>query len=305
MKKRFPKLLALALCAVLLLGCSSCGMFKSIRESARLAREREIMETPAEADLASVYNEALQGSRQKAEKLTEKISYSVGRPSVESENGDVGILSAAADTLKKMIMESAPGSSERELAPGEIADTLLKELAGAEISSMTGSRNEAMENQTDENGKEITDEEGNVVTAPVTLDNILRTEFRFYTEEKKTETDENGNEKETVTLHPADAAVIEKYFGAPADKAAVLAGFDSVKDYLQVNDYTVEYKDCRINATGDMENSELESVSFVKKMTVTADVTGAGAFAHLGNFTVTLDVSKTTEYSFTFRVAAE
>jgi hypothetical protein len=305
MKKRFLSVFALLLSAALLLSFSSCGMFRTIRENALLAKQRAIIDTPDDSQMADVYNEALANTLREATAVKENVSFSVGKPSVSSDTGDVSILSKAADTLKKMIMQEDPGSEERTLPPQDIADTLLKDLNGADVVSVSGTRVSTVENVTDADGKEVTDEEGNVLTQTVTVNNVLRAEYRFYGEEKKTETDENGNEKETVTLLPPDPAVIEKYFGAPREKAAVLAGLDGIKEYLQVNDYTLEYKDCRVKTVSELDTGVLESVIFEKKMAVTAQVTGVGALAHMGAFTVTFDLSENTEYTFTFPEQAE
>ena len=196
MKKRLFTVFALLLCAALMLSCSSCQVLKNILQ----AREREILDAPDASHMADYYNEALANALREASEVKENVSYSVGKPSVESESGDVDILKKAADTLKKMTMEASPGSEERKLQPAETADTLLKNLKTADY--CTG------------------------VTQPVTVDNILFMDFMFYEEEKKTETDENGNEKETVTLLPVDAAMVDACFGAPATKEEVLAGFD-------------------------------------------------------------------------------
>ena len=305
MKKRLFTVIALLLSAVLLLSCSSCGMFRTIRENARLAKLRAIIDTPDDSQMADVYNEALANTLREATEVKESVSFSVGKPSVSSDTGDVSILSKAADTLKKMIMQEGPGSEERTLQPQNTADTLLKDLNAADVVSVSGTRVSTVENVTDADGKEVTDEEGNVLTQTVTVNNVLRAEFRFYGEEKKTQTDENGNEKETVTILPPDPAVIEKYFGTPRPKAAVLSGFDGIKEYLQVNDYTLEYKDCRVKTVSELDTGVLESVTFEKKMAVTAQVTGVGAFAHMGDFTVTFDVSENTVYTFTFPEQAE
>ena len=275
MKKRFFTAMALMLCAALLLCCSSCEVLKNIQQ----AREREILDAPDAPQMADFYNEALANALREASEVKETVSYSVGKPSVSSETGDADILKKAADTLKKMTMQAGPGRGERELQPADTADTLLKNLKTADY--CTG------------------------VTQPVTVDNILFMEFRFYEEETKTETDENGNGKETVTLLPVDAAMVDACFGAPAAKEEVLAGFDGLKDYLQVKDYTVEYKDCRMKTVSDLYSDLLESVTFEKKMAVTAQATGVGALARLGDFTVTFDVTKTTAYTFTFPENAE
>ena len=300
MKKPFRKLVCAALCLALAFGFSSCGILKNMRENARLASLMTILETPDQKDLADVFNRSLAASAAESKEIGEQVSFSVSRPDVTSDNGSADVLDDCAETLKNMIMSQAPGSSDRNLNGGETADTLLAEIKPADVCAAGASRNEKTENETDENGDDVTDADGNVVTRQATVDNLLKLRLEFYDTVIGTETDENGEEKETRTLVPAADDVILTYFGAAREKDAVLAQFDVLKDYLQVSDYTIAYKDCAVSAELDLESLLADSISYVKNMTVTATAAGVGELAGLGTFTVTLDVCETTSYTFTY-----
>lgn len=305
MKKPIQLVFALLLCAALAVGGSGCGMLKTIRENARIASERKILENPAEEELASVFNQALPGSAAACKKLSESVSFEIGKPRVEGEGAGADILRAAANTLKSLIMQSAPGSSSREVDPADLGDTLLKNVAPADVVKGENSRNEANVAVTDADGKELTDEEGNVKMTSVVTDNILYITMNFNDIRVYTETDDEGNPQEKTEIVPPEKALVEKYFGVSSDRDAVLQEFGKLKGYLQVNDYTVEYKDCKVLAVLNMDTSELSEVRYTKNFTVTAAVTGVGPFAEMGDLTVSFDGAEITDYTFSYLEDAE
>ena len=293
MKKRVIKLAAAILCPALLCSLCGCGMLKQIRENAQRMSELEIVASPADDALVKEFNAALAKSGAELENVGEMVSYSVGRPRAEGEGKGVDILNAAADTLKKMIMEKNPGSSGDRISFGEGLLLPLPE----NVPAAAASRNSTTVNVTDEAGEDVKDEDGNVVTAQKISDNLLTTVFRFYTEETKTETAEDGTVKEETVLVPAGDALIEQVFGPLKEKEDVLAAFDAVKGYLEVKDYTVTYKNCTVTAAEDLDTGLLQSADYVKTMAVTANVTGAGPLSEMGDLTVTFDVTKTVHYN--------
>ncbi len=112
---------------------------------------------------------------------------------------------------------------------------------------------------------------------------------------------EETTTEETTRIY-ADDATIESIFGSLKDKEAVKAEFDCVKDYLVLNDYSIEYTDCSVKSEMDLENEQLSFVEFTKNMVVTASVTGVGSLAEYGELTVTFNLTQTTNYSFDYTV---
>ncbi|MBQ7639317.1 MAG: hypothetical protein IJS90_10495 [Clostridia bacterium] len=300
MKKIIRPTAFCALCVLLITSLSSCSMIKNVKERARLASQLVIIDSPEDDELAEEFALALKGGLEKCVDITERVSYKINTPDVQSEDGSASILDKTAGILKNMITENSPGSSERTLKASEAGDTLLKNIDEADVLSASSSRHIRSEAVTDENGKEIKDEDGSVLRLDVVSDNILTFTFDFFTENKYTETNENGEERELTEIVPADAAVIEKYFGPAYDKNAVLSKFDVIKDYLQVGDYNIGYTDSRITAETDMDADELLNVSYVRNFKITADVSGIGQLEHLGDFTVTFTGSETTGYEFNY-----
>ena len=302
MKTKLRALLAALTCVALAVGFSGCGMLKTIRENARIASERVILETPAEDTLAGLFNDALAASMAAGVEVDESVSFHIGRPRLESETESAAadILGKCADALKNLITEADPGSSEREIESGDFSDTLLGPVDAADVKAVSARRNLVNVAVTDENGKEVSDEEGNLVTEQKINDNFAEVTLSFHENETKTETDDEGNEKETVTVLPVDAALAQKYFGAAPDRAEILNQLAKLSAYLQVDSYEIEYKACEITALIDLDETVAHSVRYTKNFTVTAEVTGVGAFADMGRLTVAFDGSAETDYTFEF-----
>ena len=302
MKTKLRALLIALLCVALAVGFSGCGMLKTIRENARIASERTILETPAEDALVGLFNDALAASMAAGVEVDESVSFHIGRPRLESENESAAadILGKCADALKNLIMEADPGSSSRELESGALADTLLGPVDAADVKAAAAKRNLVNVAVTDENEEEVTDAEGRVVTEQKINDNFAEITLSFHETETKTETDEDGSKKETVTVLPVSAELAQKYFGAAPAPDEIGKEFEKLSAYLRVDDYSVEYKACEITALIDLDAAVAHTVRYVKNFTVTAAVTGVGEFADMGKLTVTFDGSGETDYTFEF-----
>lgn len=301
MKKTIRTVISAFLIFCLALGFSSCSLFATMREQAMKASQIDILPTPEDEALYAEFNTALETSAADALKMTASTSYNVKNTDVTNADDTAKLLDKAAGTLSKMIMASAPGSESHETEPADLTGTLLENFDAASSLSYTTSRNIANVPVTDAKGEEVTDEDGTVVKEEKIKDNYAKVAFLFYNDEvtEEAHTDEEGNDVAEVTERTfADDAAIEAVFGAPADKEAILAEFDAIKDYVKVNDYTFAYDTCRVSAETDLDTDHLSSVSFEKVMKVTASVTGTGAFEEYGEMTVTFDVIKTDSYSF-------
>lgn len=306
MKTKCRSILCAALCLCLALGFSGCGMLKTIRDNARIASERVILDTPAPEALPGLFNDALNNAVASGVKVEETVKLTIGKPKAEpAEETDASkIFSKTANALKDLIVMESPGSSARELANGELGDTLLAPVDTAQVKLAEATRNEMRSPVLDADGEPVTDAEGNQTYKNEISNNYATVKLSFHETETSAETDENGEEKETVTVIPADAAVVESVFGAPAEREAVLAEFNKLAAYLRVNDYETVYKECTVTALIDMDENLSHSVNYVKNFTVTASVTGVGAFAELGDFTVTFDGKWEADYVFEFNPEA-
>ena len=124
------------------------------------------------------------------------------------------------------------------------------------------------------------------------------------TTEDATVTEETTVAEETTRVY-ADTEIIEVVFGTQADKDAVIAQFDCIKDYLVLNDYDIAYTECNIKSEYNLETGLVDYVTFTKGMTVTASVTGVGVLASYGDLTVTLNLTKTANYTFNYPSAED
>ncbi len=301
MKKTFRTVTAAALIACLALAFSSCSLFATMREQAIKASQIDIIPTPEDEALYAEFNNALETSAADALKMTSSASYNVKNIDVTNADDTAKLLDKAAGTVNKLILANKPGAESNETEPADLKGTLLENFDAASSLSFTTSRNIVNEAVTNEKGEEVTDEEGTVIKEEKIKDNYAKVAFLFYNDEvvEEAHTDEEGSDVAEVTERTfADDAAIEAVFGAPADKEAILAEFDAIKDYLKVNDYTFTYDTCKVSAETDLDANHISDVSFEKVMKVTASVTGTGAFEEYGELTVTFDVIKTDSYSF-------
>ena len=294
MRKTVFRAIACLLCMALLAGLPACSLIKNIKENAEKAREAAILDTPA--DTLAAFNRFLENTVDSGYTVKEDVSFSVknARAEGDGENAGVERLNAAAKQLTGLIMQNKPGSSSRDVTGAAFTDTLLREFAAEHMVSFTAERNIGTEKELDEKGNEAQDENGNAVTREYVRDNILKLAFLYYQDAPA------GQEGETDAAQReiADAALIESVFGAPHDRESILAEFDCLKDYLQIDDYTFEYTDCAVQSELDLETETVKTVRFEKNLQVTAAVTGAGSLAELGSFRVCFDVNEVTAYGF-------
>lgn len=306
MKKTTVKLISIILMLCLALSFSSCSLFATMREYSRKASELTIIPTPEDEALYAEFNTALVKSLGEAVKLGVSTGYNVKNTKITNEAENAKILDKASGTLNKLILSNDPGKESRDIEPVSAAGTLLESFDAASSLSYTTSRSTVNETVTNEKGEEVTDESGAVVREPKIKDNFMDVAFLFYNDEivEEAYTDEDGMDVAAVTeRNYAGADAIEQVFGQPADKQAVLAQFDAIRDYLRVNDYSFEYTDCKVSADIDLDTDRISGVSFEKTMAVTALVTGVGVFEDYGELTVTFNVIKTDSYSFTYAEA--
>ncbi len=336
MKKSFRTLIAIAVVFMMVFSLSSCSIFQAMRDAQNNVEETTIHADPAENEIISTFNKYLSNSTSAATAINWSSSYDAGGVKVLNTDGEeAGILDDAASQIKNFIMSSNPGSADGTLENNDITDSLLAVIDEASVLNFTYERNYATENVTDEDGHEVTDENGNTVTVEYVSDNLLDLVLNYYEDKAVNEaeettaeettaeettaeettaeettaeettaeetTAEETTEEETTRIY-ADDATIEGIFGSLKDKEAVIAQFDCVKDYLVLNDYSIEYTDCSVKSEMDLENEQLNFVTFTKNMVVTASVTGVGSLEKYGELTVTLNLTQTTNYNFDYTV---
>ncbi len=308
MKNSVKTAVSVLLAAGVVCSLSSCTLFSSVRKRVEEANNTTLAETPEEESIISHFNGLLANSVERAEKITEKTEYSLNGLNIEKADGsDADALGKSADILKKLTAEKNPGRTEREITDKQISDTLLADVETDMLLDCEFSRNTRTVNVTEENGKEVSNENGENVTEIKITDNILKTVFKYF----KDIADENGTtaepaEGETAaeptTRVFADDSVITAVFGEQADRDAVLAHFECIKNYVTVTGYEIKNGSCQIRSDIELTVSELSDVEFCRPMTVTAHVKGVGSLEKYGDLTVTLEIEKRVTYSFSYAV---
>lgn len=299
MKKIIKTIAALGLTACVATSFSACNLFATMRQNAENAKNTTFATTPEDEPAFEQLNNYIDAAFDNAV-INESVSYKAGGVSVKKGEDDAGLLDDAANTLKGFIMNNKPGSSDREITDRKDAG-ILGVISSSEAVEYEITRDLASENVTDENEKEVTLEDGTVETTMKECDNYLNFLLKYYAT-RETE-NEDGEMEEEYT--PIDDSSVEAVFGEPADESAVLANFDCVKEYITVDGYSIAYGNCELRAKIDMETAEVISVEFVKKMNVTATVTGVGALEKYGEMTVEFELTKTVTYSFEYAVPEE
>ena len=302
MKRIIRNLLAVLLIAAICLSLCSCNVFRTMRENAERASQIQIVDTPDDDEAIALLQEIVSASAGIAETMTETVSYDAGNPDVFSGEEEAGLLDSAAKQLRDLIMENRPGSAEETLTADDLR--LLTKLDAKGALDVTVDRNYGDEKVTDEKGNYVADENGEILTQKYVSDNVLHFTISYY-ETKVTDTVEkdDGTVEEQTEIVPADDATLAAVFGEPADKAAALEAFDAVKDYVQVNDYSVVYTDCRIVADVNLDENIVSYVRFEKHMNVTAQATCRGKLADYGDVTVVFPLTKNVSYSFSYPAA--
>ena len=302
MKRIIRNLLAVLLIAALCLSLCSCNVFRTMRENAEKASQIQIADTPDDGEAIALLQKIIADSAGIAEEITESVSYDAGNPDVFSGDAEAGLLDAAAKQLRSLIMENRPGSAEAKLTAEDLR--LLTKLDAKGALDVAVDRNYGDEKVTDEKGNYVADENGEIVTTKYVSDNVLHFTINYYeTQVTDTVEKDDGTVEEHTEYVPADDATIAAVFGEPADKAAVLEAFDAVKDYVQVNDYSVAYTNCRIVADVSLDENIVTFVRFEKHMTVTAQATCLGKLADYGDVTVVFPLTKNIGYSFSYPAA--
>lgn len=301
MKKSIKTVISFMLITLLVISFSSCSIFESMRENALNASQITIYATPEEEQIIAEFNELLAVSLDKATEIKESESYSAGNPDIFKAGEEAGVLDAAAKQLKTFIMSAKPGSTSTVLEKG--AASLLNTIDEAAVLKFTFSRNMASENVTDAKGENVTNDDGTVVTETKISDNILHLAFNYFTEAEvlgEGVTNEAGENIVETTVVYAEAATIESVFGTLKDKEAVLANFDTIKDYIVVSDYEVAYENCLITSDADLEEGVLSFVNFQKNMKVTAKAECVGALAEYGEVEIVFNLTLNTNYEFSY-----
>ena len=280
MKRTVAVLLALCL----LLTLSSCSMLARIKENARKNAEKVMLETPEEGALPDLVAKAVEKSFSTAHGVTASASAEVGRPEVTG-SGDVSVLNAGADMLKKLILDAGVGEPSHPVT--NAGETLLASFSLNGAKALHVERHTQEESVTDEDGREVTDEEGKVLTVPKLSDNLVRITADYFT-------------REGDVSVPAGDAEIEAVFGPKRDKEDLLQKAAVWEGYLADLDYTFTYLEPKVDVTLDIENGRLESAVFYKSVRVTLKGTGVGALAHCGALTVVFDLNEKTAYDFDY-----
>lgn len=309
MKKIVRTSVSILLAAGMIYSLSSCTLFSSIRKRVEEANNTTLAATPEENEVVNRFNSLLKNSAERAEKINEKTEYKFnGMKITKADGSDADALGKSAGILKKLVAEKKPGKSEKEITDKNISDTLLADVEADMLLDYEFSRNTRTVDVTEENGKEVSNENGENVTEIKITDNILKTVFKYFKDVK----DENGTTQmpeegetaaEPTTRIFADDSVIKDVFGENADKEAVLAHFDCIKNYVTVVDYEIKNGSCQIRSDIDLVASDLSDIEFSQPMTVTAQVKGVGALEKYGDLTVTVELEKKVSYSFTYTVA--
>lgn len=87
-----------------------------------------------------------------------------------------------------------------------------------------------------------------------------------------------------------DSALLDAVFGCiPAhSRDEINAEFDKLSAYVDIaDDWTVEFKNCRLYAMADRTTDHAEKIELTKVAYVTATAKGVGEFESLGEFTIT------------------
>ncbi len=309
MKKFVMTAASVFLAAGMVCSLSSCTLFSSVRKRVEEANNTTLAETPEESEIVSHFNGLLKNSVERAGKINEKKEYNLNGLNIKKADGsDADALGKSAGMLRKLVAEKNPGKTERELTDKNIPDTLLADVESDLLLDYEYSRNTRTVNVTEENGKGVSNENGENVTEIKITDNILKTVFKYF----KDVEDENGTTQEPAEAETAaepttrifaDDETIKAVFGEQADKEAVLAYFDCIKNYITVVDYEIQNGSCQIRSDIDLAESDLSDIEFSQPMTVTAHVKGTGELEKYGDLTVTVEVEKKVSYSFTYAAA--
>ena len=77
----------------------------------------------------------------------------------------------------------------------------------------------------------------------------------------------------------------------------VMKEFEKANAYMTVGEPTLEYKDCQIIITSNVETDEVFEIEYVKNIDVKTEVTGQGTLEEVGTVPVTFRYRHTVKYS--------
>ena len=103
----------------------------------------------------------------------------------------------------------------------------------------------------------------------------------------------------TITVNlksPTLPATLEKAYEMD-NVDEVLTEFKKAENYMTVAQPTLEYKDCQIIITANVETDEVLSIEYVKNIDVNTEVTGTGTLADMGTVPVTFRYRNAVKYS--------
>lgn len=115
--------------------------------------------------------------------------------------------------------------------------------------------------------------------------------------ESATCVDDGLQRKITLTLKsPALPKTIEKAYDM-GNVDEVMKEFEKANAYMTVGEPTLEYKDCQIIITSNVETDEVFEIEYVKNIDVKTEVTGQGTLEEVGTVPVTFRYRHTVKYS--------
>lgn len=103
----------------------------------------------------------------------------------------------------------------------------------------------------------------------------------------------------TITVNlksPTLPATLEKAYDM-GNVDDVLAEFKKAENYMTIAEPTLEYKNCQIIITANVETDEVLSIEYIKNINVKTEVTGTGTLADMGTVPVTFNYRNAVKYS--------
>ena len=330
MKKIIAVSLAMLLSLGMLFSFSACTDTTADNEEPTTVFNR--METVAEENVVSYLNTLIEKTNDAAPVINVNESFGINDAKALSKedykrylNGEELVGNNALDTLgdtlgfvKTYLLNAFSAPVPEIKSVTAIDETDVAEIVNYNIYSARNWTSENVTNEEgetyaheedatkyefDEDGNELTDqpvtnedgevqiyENGDMVSKSYVCDNKLNVTLSFY----------NKGEEESAAPVFADAQIIGKYFPNTVDKDYVLTELAKVNSAIEVSDYSVEYLDCTIFFTVDMETEQILTMRLVKNAFVTFDAEGAGSFADLEDFNIIFRFTDTVECTFDY-----
>ena len=147
---------------------------------------------------------------------------------------------------------------------------------------------------TNEDGDVEVYEPGDVMSKSYVCDNKLNVTLSFSAPQSEDE----------LAQAFVDSEIINKYFPNTIDKQYILSELAKVATAVSISDYTVQYRDCTIYFSLDMETEQLLAMNMTRNALITMDAQGQGSFADLGEFKLCFNFRDTINCSFDYSVEA-